>query len=782
MSVTDGSNTIGGISKRALCDLCVECINSFNPLTHTVDSHTEDFLARRETPKLDEDSEDFLRQVFYGTTRYRKALEVAIQRYLAVMRRMNDSFTPLLVIGYLGLFRIEELGMPLFRKLISGACSPSKIAEFLTFLFTPATVSEHCSGPWRAIYDDAYVDGTLLDHIETYSTPMLELASAFDQMASGLETQKQQQMGGTRCSGKQPTSPKPFALSKTNMKKVQPPQETHVKQKYRRPVDDVTDEKLAAIAAYKQGIQSTSLSKAAQQRNREKEEALPMRPPNLTTAARPSNMAEMKSKRQAELEAEQLAQKIPCASPEAVKKKMEKQPTENPKLTTAALLREEAVFTKKQEEEKEQLKRKEMEMRDDTEFRTWQQKMQELDAEAARNAVALRKVEMMLADEEARVARKKEEQRKGKMAAKIKEDINGKLNELRQRQQMQLEENRILAAKQAELMEQNVKRAMGQMQEEKLTKAKLIKEEDKLLELKAAERLELDLQRKAEVIRQIRDANAKLRMVIDADGNVTRRQYKREFDPHSTMGLGTLNEMSLVELQQKLVEVRDQHAEAVRIRREQIESGRENTKVKNEERLENVLKRRSEKKVACEVQRQLRQEEREKVLAEQAARDRVRLQALQAKLQEKREQRIIDEEERKDQERKRKLEQQLKAADEGAIERKKWIEMERGQQNISKLRQLKGIEAAKIERMTNSKLKTQREIWAEKNIQDTLARSARQDAELDEARTARIAQMEWEKQSLRNAAANEFADKKARKQLHDTNKAFDAIDTLLSRD
>eukprot|EP01064_Diplonema_japonicum_P018202 TRINITY_DN26891_c0_g1_i1.p1 TRINITY_DN26891_c0_g1~~TRINITY_DN26891_c0_g1_i1.p1 ORF type:complete len:790 (+),score=247.71 TRINITY_DN26891_c0_g1_i1:82-2451(+) len=788
MSVINGSNTMGSIgsarevSRKELWSLCVECINTFNPMTHTVDSHVGSFLEKKSTPLLDEDSEDFLQQVFYGTTRYRKMLEMAINKYQNVMRRMNDCFTPLLMIGYLAMFRVEELGMMGFRQLITGACSPSRISEFLSFLFTPSS-TENFSTAWRAIYDDTYVDNTLLDHIETYSDKMLELAETFNKMASGLETMKQQQMGGTRVgSGKQPTVSQPFNLSKHNGKKVAPPQETFTKPKYRRPIEDCSEEKLAAIAAYKQGVQASSLDKEAKQKNREREEAKPVNAPSLAVLQRPSNMAEMKARRQAELEAEFTKQKTPCASPEAVKKRMERQPVENPKLTTAALLREEHVYTKKQEEEEELLRRKAVEMRDDTEFRVWQQKMQDADDEDARNAVALRKVEMMLSDEEARIARKKEEQRKAKLASKIKEDISDKLTEVKELQQRQLEENKTLVAMQAEISEQNVKKAKADLKEENATRARLIKEEDKLLELKVAERLELELQRKADVIRQIREEGARLRMVLGADGSVTKKMFRRDYDPSSTMGIGTLNEMSLIELQDKLMVVRQQHNEAVKLKREQIEKDRDDAKEKNERRLENVLKKRAEKRANCTAQRIMKQDERATLATEQAARDRIRLQALQAKLQEKREQRRGDEESRKDQDRKRRLEQQLKSADEGAIERKKWVEMERGLQNISKLRQLKGIEAAKIERLSEEKMKRQQETWVEANIQKTEQHHARQRAELDESKAVRKAQQTAEKLSLKHAASVELADKKARKQLHATNKAFDAIDTLLTHD
>ena len=117
-----------------------------------------------------------------------------------------------------------------------------------------------------------------------------------------------------------------------------------------------------------------------------------------------------------------------------VKKKMSKLPVENPKPTAATLLREESVFLRKEKEEAEVKKKKIIELRDDTEFKEWQARMQSEDERIAKAAVSQRKVDMMLADEEARAARRREEQKRGKIAARIKEDLSAEVENMKQEQ------------------------------------------------------------------------------------------------------------------------------------------------------------------------------------------------------------------------------------------------------------------------------------------------------------------------------------------------------------
>ena len=75
------------------------------------------------------------------------------------------------------------------------------------------------------------------------------------------------------------------------------------------------------------------------------------------------------------------------------------------RLNAAAVLREDALLRKKQEEEAALIKRYESELRDDSEYYEWQAKMRERDEKKRLEEVAQRRVQMILTDEAAKEAR-----------------------------------------------------------------------------------------------------------------------------------------------------------------------------------------------------------------------------------------------------------------------------------------------------------------------------------------------------------------------------------------
>ena len=732
------------MSRSKLWILTVECISTFNQLIHSVDSHAVDYINSL-TPKLDDDETDFLKQVFYGVTRYRTTLETVVNKYASVMKRMTDNQVSLLMMTYLALFRIEELGLTKYKSLINGSGSHTRTAEFLTFIYTPGNAEQYFVPQWKTQFDDAYVQDVLVKSISTRMDDFLSLAESLQQMATGLETLKQQQIGGGRSFSATKTTQIPFKLSQPKERKQNEPSPRTTQlvggsKVYKRLVDDVSEEKKNAIQAYKYKVQVSSLPKIVQDENRRREASIPSRPPALSTASR---SALLSNRPVVDSDVKSEVKTVPCMSPARVRKLMSQEPVEKPKLTNAALLREEAVFTKKVTEEEAILKRKVVEMRDDTEFKNWQQAMQEKDDIAKKKAIAQRKVEMMLADEEGRVARKKEEQRKAREATVIKSEIDESLQRLNLQKARELDNSRHYVKTQTETNEANLSRAKSKMLEKRVTNARSVKEEDMLLELKAAERLELDLQRKSRAIKE-RKVESENRPV-----------HKKQFDPDTTMGFGTLNEMSLTQLQHSLISTRKAQINHLDSKHACIEQERCNQKEKHAGRLSSILQRRSAIRQIAAVNRQVQQQQLQQAKDKQEKKEKIQLQALQAKLQEKRENRIFEEEQRRDGERKRRLEQQLRSADGGAIEYKKWSEMERGQQNTSKLRQLKSIKSLKVDQSTTQKENRQRSIWADAQNSARVEFLSKQDEEFNSQRQHRLRIQESEKLAVTSTAATE---------------------------
>lgn len=80
-------------------------------------------------------SPTFLRQVLYGCVRYKDALRVFLKHYYNDMASsvLRNDFTLYMVLGYLLLFRLDELGFGDFRRLTSSE-DPTKMAQLLNYL------------------------------------------------------------------------------------------------------------------------------------------------------------------------------------------------------------------------------------------------------------------------------------------------------------------------------------------------------------------------------------------------------------------------------------------------------------------------------------------------------------------------------------------------------------------------------------------------------------------------------------------------------------------------
>eukprot|EP00755_Sulcionema_specki_P008821 Sspe_Gene.41975::Locus_20348_Transcript_1_1_Confidence_1.000_Length_2609::g.41975::m.41975 len=773
--MTGGIATCPPEKTRALWTACEQCITSFNPNTHTVDTHCREFLAGNKSVAPEE--ADFVHQVFYGTSRFGKMLEGAVNKYLSVMRRMNDCFTSLVILTYLVMFRIDEIGIKTFKSLIQGCCSSSRIAEYLRFLFEEGSAERHCVPLWKTIYDDEFVEQELLAHIHKLSHKMLSLASTFDSLVAGEEQRKQQQASGGRAtSTRPPITQVPFNLSKPRSKPVMVPEPESPPKRPPRPTDTATEQTRVALDGFKKGRMLSTLDTEKALENRKREERLKFRPPQLALKERPEHGKVIQAKMEAELE-DALRPEFPCRpTPDEVRRKLAKSPAEEPKLTNAALLREEAVYRRKEEEELHELNKKAIEMRDDSEFKKWQQEMLAKDEAAARAAVAQRKVEMMLADEEAKAARRREEQRKAVEAARVREELDEQLQASKEEQMRLLAENAEFVVRHNKLQEENLKRVKEQLAEEKRNKAAVIKEEDKMLELAAAQQMELLHQRRAEIIATIREERQRIKdsMVDEGRG----RFFKKEFDPESTCGAGTLGELSLAELQQKLHETREYQEQVRSERHRGIEEGRAAAKEARQRREEAILRRRQMMRQEKAIVRDTKKADQEAAAEKQRQREDDQLQALQGKLAEKRERRKREQEERRDMERKRRLEQQMRAADEGAVELKKWEGKEKGMENIAKRTQKHRMVEQAIDTETKRKEAWERERNTKSRITEEKNRRAEQQAFMVSRRQAQTAKSELEAERLRGAAHIEHSQKLAVKAEKDVNPALSALATL----
>jgi len=70
-----------------------------------------------------------------------------------------------MIFGYLSFFRLEELAIEDYRKLILSQ-DAVKMHTFLQFIFDSEALREHVRGPWMDLYDFSYIDDKIIGGIE----------------------------------------------------------------------------------------------------------------------------------------------------------------------------------------------------------------------------------------------------------------------------------------------------------------------------------------------------------------------------------------------------------------------------------------------------------------------------------------------------------------------------------------------------------------------------------------------------------------------------------------
>lgn len=220
------------------------------------------------------------------------------------------------------------------------------------------------------------------------------------------------------------------------------------------------------------------------------------------------------------------------------------------RLTAAAILREDALYKKKQAEEAKILKRYEAELHDASEFITWQESQKQKQDQDKKLAIEQRKLEMMLVDERARIARAEQEKANQDLSKQIRDANAQQLQQFEEETQKLVAEKKKKAEAIQESIKEGLQKAAKRLKESNDDKAEEMRLQKKENEMKLAEQLEVERQRKEELILQIKAMES------------VRPDRKAIFDPTETQAHGILGEMSFAELQKRLDDLREKNKKA----------------------------------------------------------------------------------------------------------------------------------------------------------------------------------------------------------------------------
>ena len=298
----------------------------------------------------------------------------------------------------------------------------------------------------------------------------------------------------------------------------------------------------------------------------------------------------LREEREAELMAENKVRFKAKPAPD-----MSRAPPARVKYNAGAILREDALYKKKQSKEASLLRAYESELRDSTEFYRWQKEMREVDEKAKFDAVEARRLAMIEGHIRTVEAVEKNLQERKKAAKEMRERGVREAKELEEEHAEEIRQNRKKVEAVHEVAHKPAE-AMAKVKVENRKAAKELRRIGKELEKERARKAKIEQERKADIIRQIQA--------------LERAPRKRvvHFDPTESSGMGLLEEMSLVELRERLTMNKAEKEQELIEKKQNIVELHRKREVKMHARIKNITRVR---KAAAEANRSARKHEKE---------------------------------------------------------------------------------------------------------------------------------------------------------------------------
>ena len=660
---------------------CEECVRTFDPAKTTVDSHTDEYVAR--TRISDPDDERFVQQVMYGTFRYKKMLKIFLSSlyFKHGGETQRSDYTLYMVFGYLALLRLHELGFSDFRTLVLSQ-EHFKMSVLLKFLFSAENLTEWLRPEWIKTYDPKFCDEQLIEKLLVFVPNVEALQKVLEGRMASEAAKKEAAAEAARAlaegrgGGGHHTTPEPFPLTQPKMRLVPVPEDVIEPFKATGvPSTTYTDPKqLQDRLELDKKKDSNRMSMKAKYSNPK------IQPFKLRVVERPrageSHLAKVRDAVEAERQAECNFEGF---KPNPV-------PVQRPgqgivRLNSAAILREDNLYRKKQETEAALLGAYERELRDASEFDAWQQKMKDLDEDERVRHIEMRRMEAILADEEAKEAR-------------IRQEVHNRENAMVMRQEAAEGERERTSAEQARLRESravvlNVQeqragpiQAKEELARHNKTAARELRQEIEKAEARRQEEARKEEARRADLIKQIRALE------------LVPRKRETRLDPTYTPQIGLLEEMSLAELRERLLIVEEQRSEEEEAKRAKITIEKQEKEADLAQRVkrlggmrERAATEAASKREAVKVKERAAKEDKRERLADAQLK-------VQQTLETKRAQRMEKEAELAAELKRIKIKNQFLEADKEAVERKKVESQQAGEQREIMDRQQSKLEQA----------------------------------------------------------------------------------------
>ncbi|XP_013094873.2 cilia- and flagella-associated protein 99-like isoform X2 [Biomphalaria glabrata] len=539
---------------------CAQLLDTFQEKSTDLEDHLKEYI--RSSRIQDVDDETFITEVFSGCVQHRPVMKLVVDGFYVrdgknILLSHQNSF---IVLAYLALYRLDELGVAHFRKFVD-AMELNATYKFLSFLFDEKNLLTWMKDGWSTLYEWSYVETNLL-------SPLLRWLPELKDLVLLMKKRINNQFKPKKIAVKA-TDAKPFNLTQPRARSIPLPEK----------IPQLQRVKPIPATVYNQPTEQRILEKQKEENRRQAEERLMEASRIQFACANPE-----KSEKTKQIIQNIVFEENSKVEPTVIKAKPLPDFKKSPapvKMTAATILREGLLYQKKEKEVMERLQKLEAGAFDASNFHKWQSEMKQKDLEAQLLAIEERRLMGKISHEEAFLARTNVlaanqqlvQNMKKETAAMMKEYLE---NKFRQEKEMrELVESTMAGHK-------NAQNAKQKLQELKHKIVQEVQEESRELMKQALEEAELEMRCKIELIQQIRAIES------------TPVNRFKPLDLTATSGAGLLGEMSIAELRERLSLMKAQRKEDEEIKRDNILYDKQAKAESLCETLDKIAKHRSE--------------------------------------------------------------------------------------------------------------------------------------------------------------------------------------------
>lgn len=457
------------------------------------------------------------------------------------------------------MWKLGDLGYEQFEELLLSQPSP-KILPFLSHFTDQEIQRTSFRDTCAEVLDIGYVDSHVLPEIRFYLPQMERLIERLERENEYNARKHLDDMQKHQAQKQQHTQIVPFNLSSARVSTTRKNaySEIPVRTFHARPIpeDILTPGGLTAIEQER----ATRLEEAREQvkAKYEGEEGF-----NLRTDIVAVNEAKRREREAAAKAKEEEEQRQKALEEERKRVKMVTQAKLNPeviKLTSAAILRENALYQRLQARKVEEMMRYIGDMMDDYEYERWRQQMLSLDEEERRKRVEERRLQL-IASSETKLAQARERLEKLQGEAQLQKLELKRQEAARAKDREEDRERKREMKIKVEGDKANIELKIAEMKEQKSQQADLLRRQMAKDREMIAEERELELAMRRELIAQIQELTRLAAL---------KAQEPKVIDVNSSSGIGSLTEMSLYQLRVRLEEVKQEMEEEEKQRRQNI--------------------------------------------------------------------------------------------------------------------------------------------------------------------------------------------------------------------